>query len=363
MYGPWSYINYYQNANRPIVREIEDSYLKLDSIITYFPRITEHAIVKKTKRVIGGTPTPTWTKYGVEPSTSFATPTSDYEEGLALMRDKFQIDKALKTDKWYVLDNPVNQQIKEYIEARKFEVQYRLINNDQSNPTTGNPDAPDGFKARVTKSLYGNNPAVNFQGTADLSDSGLSATSSVRWQRDWHRMAQYMGCGDMMDGVIAIVSPQVYRQLTAVVMAGGTTGGFRIDKDALGRVVLAWRECVIVNAGYQAPVLVASTPAGGPVTATQSTPNISDAEDANGWSTGDPLYNASGAVYSSVYFVWTGEKRFCLWQQEEPWMVEERVPGTWQYYVLLDMSIGIWNVNTRALGRIYGNKTNGPTQS
>jgi len=350
--GPFGFVQYYESVNEPVVKYILDSFIEAEALFTYFPMITEGTKKKLGKRIIGLLPAPTWLPLGVEPPTPFVQDFQDYEEGCFYISDNFDMDYRFKNDKNYVMADVTEKQIEAYIKGRAFDLNYKLINNDHVN---GNAQSFVGIKWRLENStVYGNNAGVSFQASTNLATANLSVSNNIKLQRDIDQMLDRMGCGNG-DGVVAMMSPQVKRQIDAVVRTSATSGGFEITKDAFGRTVTKYKGVTFVSVGYQAPTS----------TGLQTSPIIADNQDINGYDTYDVgNYNATGAVYSTIFFVWGGEEKFAMWQDMDPVMLKEtRISGLRKGRIQFDMSQGIWNPNTRALGRIYGIATDGPTYS
>jgi len=352
--GPFSFHQYYQNVNSPIVKEIWDSFIKHESIWTRIPTETVTSQKRKTKRIIGGLPTPTSVTIGSEPPNPFVQDIEDYEEGVFLFRDNFDIDRLFLKDTNYVEADPIATQMDAYLEGRAFYLNNVLINNHHTMGPIQDQNAIVGIKYRLADQTlrYGNAASVSVQSTADLSDTGMSGAGAIKLERDIERLFDLMGVHNG-DGVLLIGSPQLLRQINAVVKTAGYQGGFKTTSDAFDREVVKFKGAEIVTSGYQAPAQ----------NGVQSTPVIDSAQDVNGWSTGDALYNPSaasgGANFTTLYAIRRGKGLFSTWQMEDPWMKKVEVAGTRKWRVMFDMTTGLWQPNTRAIGRIYGIKVNG----
>lgn len=354
--GPVSFTQYFQRINQPRVLRYWLAFIKADSVFTRLPMHTEGALVKRGKRVIDKLPNIEFHAIGQEPTNSFTTSSVDFEESLALIRGNNDIDKALLSDKNYIEADPTKIDIKLYMEARAMALNNYFFNNQHFSGPIDDPNGFIGIKYRLRDtnglngtSKYGCNPACVFQATADLSDNGLSGAGAIKITRDMDRMFHHMGAKDGT-GITIFCSPQLGWQLDAIIKTAGTAGGFKITEDAFNRSVIKYKNATICSCGLLPPQ------DGG----LQTAPIIDSSQDANGWSTGDPLFAGNGN-YSSMYFVNSGEEGFYAWQQEDPWMVKERITGTRTVRIMLDQTAGIFMQNTRALGVLYGIKCNGAT--
>ena len=348
--GPFSFIQYYQDTNEPIVKEILDQYIKAGSLFTKFPIATVPELKRKTRRVLGNLPVPTAMRIGQEPTVPFVQDVDEYEEPVYLVRDNFLMDSAWKKLRNWVESDPVDLQVRSYLQGKSFWLNNLFINNDPTS-VNGVKDAFVGIKQRLAyPQKFGLVPGFSIPGTADLSDAGLSQSGAIKFSRDIETILAHMGADDG-DGVVGIVSPQMMRSINALVKFAGTTGGFEITKDSFDRTVTKFKGMEIVSSGYQAPL----------ANGQQTTPIIDSTQDINGWSPTDSLYNPTGGnYYTSMYIIKGGKDDFSTWQVADPSMVQERVSGSRQWIAMFDAWYGLYCPNPRAMARIYGYKINGP---
>ena len=355
--GPFGFNEYLQNVNDVTVKEIWNSFIEHENVFTLFPIDTIKTQKRVTKRITGQLPPVTTVKVGQEPTNPFVVPISDYEEGVFLTRDNWDTDKILLNDTQYIQGDPTKAQIAAYIEARHFQINNYFFNNDH---VVGDINGFVGLKYRCAfPTVYGNNAGCMVQSTADLSDAGGSSTSALRFQRDVQLVLDRMG-NKSGKGIICFVNPQAIRQITYWTKGAGQAGGFTTSKDAFDRECPGYKDLIFVSVGYQAPSGANNA---------QTTPVIDSTQDCNGWSIGDIAYNSAsvgpagawqtGALFSSAYFVWGGVGKFETWQMGDPEMVRERIPGTRKYRIMFDMTVGLYQPHTHALGRLFGFKLNG----
>lgn len=343
--GPFSFAQYYQFTNEPLVKSIYDSYIACADPFTHLT-VTVYPSQKRPGKRIISLPTAQAVAVGTEPTGSVITDAADFEEGCFLYRDNLVIDEILLKDPMYVAGDPLPEQIKSYIQARTFDKTNCLFNNDH---VTGDPNKMVGLKYRLTNpTQFGTNVACQIQATADLSDAGISAAGAGKLQRDLQMLMDHMGSPTGAN-IVFFLSPQAMRQLDLLFKNGSPGLGFKIVTDSFDRSVTQFKDAKLVSCGYQAPT----------VAGVQTAPIIPSNQDVNGWYSGDPLYNPASAAYTSIFAVRTGKNQFEPWQMAAPSLRKERVTGTRQWYVMFDETIGLFQPNTRAIGRIYGVKTNG----
>lgn len=372
MTGPLGFAQYFQLTNEPWAKYILMSFIKAEAVFTRLPMDTEGTLKKIGKRVTGNLPNITTVTMGQEPANPFVVPVEDYEEGAALIRDNFDIDELEIKDKLAVGGDIVRSQLDSYIEARTFYLNWMFFNNSRIGTT--DPNGFIGIKYRLTNAAYFGlpggldltNTSTAGTTTVDLSTSGMTGASGTLMERYMQMSLDHQGIPDGTGGCF-FANPQVLRNFDQVVKGGGnsTTGtvptGFTTTKDSFDRIVRKFRNADIVSCGYNAPG------GGGYQTTvtygsdTQTTPIIDSTQDVNGWSSGDPQYNPTGAVYSSMYLVRTGVKWLSSWQVEPPTVRRVWIPGTRKWRVMFDMTAGLYHENSRAVGRIHGIKTDGAT--
>jgi len=347
--GPYSYFNYYQAINEPIVKDIVKSYIDHEAIFTRFPIETVRSLKRKSKRIIGNLPTPTPMDIGEEPPVPFVQDYEDYEEAPYLLRDNFDLDELFMMDENYVQGEPLERQIESYIEGRTFYINNCFINNSHTDGPIRERKMIVGIKYRLATTQFGNSPTASVQSTANLSDAQFSVSNAIKVERDLERLFDQMG-NHNGNGMVVMGNPQLLRQLNAVVKSAGYSGGFKTTADAFDREVIKFKGAEIVSVGYQAPA----------ANGAQNTPVIDSAQDLNGWSPGDSQYQGN-ANATTLYVVWGGRNKFSTWQMTDP-MLRKVMPisGTRKNRVMFDQTLGLWNPDIRALGRIYGIVVNGP---
>jgi hypothetical protein len=355
--GPLTFVQYFQRINQPRVATFWESFIKEDSVVTQLHMVTEGALIKRGRRVIDKLPAVTSLAIGAEPATPFTTTSQPFQETLMLTRDNNDIDRNFRMDKNYIQNNPTAIDINLYMQARvMFNNNYFFNNSKYQGPI----DDPNGFVGVRYRALdaafngnaggYGVNPQCVFQATAAINQSNWSATNAVKLERDLMRMFGHMGSVNG-DGIIIFCSPQAMWEMDSCLKIAGTSGGFKIVEDAFDRTLRKFMGAKIVTCGLLKPQ------DGGQQTA----PNISSAQDPNGWQSGDALYAPNSNSYTSLVFIRDDPKYFTCWQQEDPWMEKERITGTRKVRIMLDQTLGIFMQDSHGIGLMYGLQIDGPT--
>lgn len=354
--GPLTFVQYMQRINEPRVITFWEAFIKQKSIPTYLSIETEEALIKRGRRVIDKLPKVTALPMGAEPTTPFTTTNQPFQETLMLNRDNNDLDRLYRKDKNYIAGDPSMIDIKLYIQARNMFVNNYFFNNSTYQGPTSDPNGFIGVRYRCLDAINGNtgnygvNPAVVFQASGAINSTSRSATNAINIEQDFDRMFQHMDA-ENGEGLVAFCSPQFMWLFDALLKAASTSGGLATTKDQFERKVRKYGECEFVSCGLLPPL------DGG----LQTAPNISSGQDVNGWQAGDNLYNPTGTTYfTSVIFVSKDPNKFTCWQQEDPYMEKEQIPGTRKVRTMLDQTLGIFMQDTRGIGMLYGIQVNGP---
>jgi len=355
--GPLSFTQYMQRINEPRVTTFWESFIKQKSIPTYLSIQTEGALIKRGRRVIDKLPKVTALPIGAEPTNPFTTTSQPFQETLMLNRDNNDIDRNFRKDKNYIDNDPVMIDINLYVQARNMFVNNYFFNNSTYQGPTSDPNGFIGVRYRALDAINGNtgNYGVNsgcvFAATGKINQSNWSSTNAIAIERDFDRMFQHMDA-ENGEGLVAFCSPQFMWLFDAILKSASTSGGLKITVDAFDRKIRKYGECELVSCGLLPPL------DGG----LQTAPNLSSAQDINGWQAGDNLFVQNGSnYYTSVVFISKNPKKFTCWQQEDPWMERERITGTRKMRTMLDQTLGIFMEDTRGMGMLYGIQIDGPT--
>ena len=331
-----SLIEWYQTSNEPLIKEITYSMIEAGNVFQDIPLITNPSIVANGSRVLGGLPAPNWSPLNTEPVAVKGKPTP-FQEQLWIIRDSIDVDHFIYQDRNQI-QNPFDFQCDVYLKGLSYDLNDKFINN---NHETGNPNAFVGIRARLDDpETYGTNAAckINANGT-DVSDTGISPQSANVLIRQIQQLLDEMGSPDGSNTVL-YMNDDLLRRIEQGIREMGSGGGFDMNRDNFDRRVLQYKNAKVRSVGRKAPLQ----------DGTQSTYIISSTETANGSAD-------TGATYTSLYAVRYGKNSFSGWQFEplKP-SGPEKLPNGVTYRLVFDWAVGLWQPNTRAVGRLFGIK-------
>jgi hypothetical protein len=354
--GPLTFVQYMQRINQPKVQTFWKSFIQQKSIVTYLGMQTEGALIKRGRRVIDKLPAVTALPIGAEPTNPFTTTSLPFEETLMLVRGNNDIDRNFRTDKNYIEADPTMIDVNLYQQARVMFTNNYFFNNSTYQGPASDPNGFIGVRYRALDAInggqggYGVCPDTVFQSTAKINQSNWSATNAITLEWEFEQMFEHMDSEDG-EGLVCFASPQAMRSMNACLKAAGTSGGFTITQDGFQRQIKKFMKCDIVSCGLQTPQDGGS----------QKVPNLSSAQDPNGWQAGDVLYSPNANNYTSLVFIHKDPTYFTCWQQEDPWMEKERISGTRKIRIMLDQTLGIFMPKSRGIGLLYGLQIDGPS--
>ncbi len=328
-----SLVDWYQTSNDPLVKEITFSMIEAGNVFQDIPLITNATIVANGSRVLGGLPAPHWTPLNSDPSAvkGKATP---FQEQLWVIRDTIDIDHFIYKDKNQI-QNPFDVQVDMYLKGLSYDLNDKFINNQH---VTGDKNAFVGVRARLDDpAQFGTNVACKIDaGGTDLSDGGITGTSANVFIRQLQSVLDEMGSPDGTN-VVVYMNDDLLRRVEQGIRELGAGGGFDMTKDNFDRRVLQYKNAKIRNVGRKAPL----------ADGTQSQYIISSTETADGSAD-------TGGTFTSLYAVKYGRNSFAGWQFEplKPSGPEKLNNGV-TYRLVFDWGVGLWQPNTRAVGRLY----------
>jgi hypothetical protein len=331
-----SLVDWYQSSNEPLVKEIAFSMIEAGNIFQDIPLITNATLLANGSRVIGGLPAPHWTPINGEPSAVKGKPVS-FQEQLWVIRDSIDMDHFIFKDKNQI-GNPFDVQVDMYLKGLSYDLNDKFINNEH---ITGDKNAFVGIRARLDDpEQFGTNPACKIDaGGTDLSDDGLTGSTANVLIRQLQSLLDEMGSPDGTN-VVIYMNDDLLRRVEQGIRELGAGGGFDLTRDNFDRRVLQYKNAKIRNVGRKSPS----------ADGTQSTHIITSTEPANGLSD-------TGGSYTSLYAVKYGKNSFAGWQFEplKPSGPEKLNNGV-TYRIVFDWGVGLWQPNSRAVGRLYGIK-------
>jgi hypothetical protein len=361
--GPYLFQAYYQSVKPKSAKRVWWALVKSENIFTHLPMVSEGSLLKVGQRVIDNLPTTETMEVGQEPTDNFWQPTVRFQEGVAIWRKNFDIDEVLTEDSDRIPGmDPVKFNSKAYLARLSYDIDNYFFNNNRVGGTINDPNGFIGIKYRLADtsgpngtSKFGCNPACNFASHASLLLATLSSANAILLWFDIDRMLAHM---DVKDGenVVMFAPPSAMWAIDALAKTATPAGGFEITKDVFGRTLRKYRNLEIRSCGVLAPQV------GG----LQTAPIIDTSQDINGWSAGDFQYTASANFYTSFFFIKRGSGEgegggLTAWQKRDPQARYERITGTRQWRWMHDQTTGLFYEDTRAMGRLYGIRVDGPS--
>jgi hypothetical protein len=332
-------------SNDPLIQKLTFSLHQTGNILQDIPFTTKSSLKMRGSRFTGlnGTlPTIGWRRLNEAPSATKGRPTP-YEEQAMIMSNVIQIDAQLINDDMTIGD-PLQNEINAYMEALKYEVNYRFLLNDPTDPTNGDVDAWAGIKYRLDNPSLYNIPTemkvigIEGAGTGSpiVATASMTATNANDFIASIQTALDYMGAPDG-EGVVMYTNDLVKRRLERAIRIMGAGAGFDITKDAFDRPVESYKAMKIRDIGRRAD---------------QVTRILGDETLTGGtW--------ATGSKYASLYFVRYGAGLFEGWQKQplKPQFLGLDPTNGTQYNVLIDWACGLWQPNNRSIARIQSIQT------
>lgn len=324
---------YAMMSNDPLTQRVTMSLLDQDSVLNDIPLITNPVMKAKGVRFKGDIlPTVNWAKVNEEPPVVNAVP-QDYEEQVYLIRNAIDTDNLLVEDRNQIVD-PRAVRLEAYLKSVRLDFTDKFINN---NHLTGDADAIVGLRARLDNpALYGCESELKINGGGvDLTQNAMTAATANNFLELVDQLLSYMDA-PTGDGVVIYMNDTLKRRFARAIRTLGAGSGFDTQRDAFDRTVDRYKNAVIRDAGRKKD---------------QSTRVITSTEDSAG---------VDGAsTYTSLYAVRYGETYMSGWQFMP---LEQSVRNlglinngvTWR--TVVDYAVGLFQVHTRAVGRIYGIK-------
>ncbi len=317
-----------QQSNEPLIQSIAYSLLEPDSVLNDLAFVTKPTMKVNGSRVVGGLPTMGWRK--INEATGVINGTAQtFSEQVYIGSNAIDIDRIIMMDE-NAVGNPAAQQVKMALKAWSYDINDKFFNN---NHASGDADAFVGIRQRLDDTTtWGTNSACKIScGAVDLSDAGITAATANTFIRYIENVLDEIGAPEG-DGCVIYMNRNLRRRLGNAVRLMGAGGGFDMTTDAFGRRVMTFRNAVIRTVGVKAD---------------QTTEIITNTESTTGAN--------SNSVYTSFYIVRYGEEVFNGWQMT-PLAVQNiglRPDEPTIFRTFLEWPIGLYQTNTRALGRGY----------
>jgi hypothetical protein len=325
-------------SNDPLVKEITKSLHQTWNAIKDIPFFTSPSLKQVGVRYLNGNiPTPNWTGINTEPAAVRGKPKS-YEEAMYLVRNKITVDHVLLDQPNNIID-PVDAQIKMFLEGFAYDFNDKYINNDPTSTVIGNSsDCFPGLKYRLDNfNAYDIPGEMSITSTADISTANLFAAASAttgaaaanRLIADFQYVLDNMNSPDG-DGIVAYMSEQTKRQVEMAIRVMGIGAGFDITQDSYDRPVEKYKNVTIRVVGRKSDGV---------------TPVIPNNQTITGITAG---------TATQIYFVRYGSGYVQGWQSGpfKPTYLGLSKENGIMHNVLFDWGAGLWIPHVRALGRL-----------
>lgn len=315
-------------SNDPLVKEITMSLHQTWNAIKDIPFYTSPSLrqvgVRYTNEA-GTIPTPTWSSINGEPNAVKGKPKS-YEEQMYLIRNKITVDCRLLDQPNNIID-PVEAQIKIFMEGFAYDFNDKFINNDPTSAASGNsPDCFPGLKYRLEHRADYDIPTDCLLAPASTVAS-LDTTASYSPAEANGALSAMQELFDNLNapdgsGVVLYMNEDTKRRFESVIRLLGAGTGFNTDNDAFDRSVDSYKGAKIRTVGRKldgtTPVITAPT-------------NFAD-----------------------IYAVRYGTGYVQGWQSGpfKPEYLGKSKENGIMHNVLFDWGMGLWMPNTRSIARL-----------
>lgn len=327
--APVTLSQYMLMSNDPLVRVVTYSLIKDGMVLQDIPIATNPTLVANGMRFVGNLPSVNWVPLNQDPTNVSGTP-QPYQEQAYILRETIDIDKFMQMDQNQIAD-PRTVQSQAALKAIAYDFNDKFINNDH---ITGNLNAFVGLKYRINNgATYGVNATglIDAGGaTADMSSAGMTATTVNAFLELLDQALWAIDAANGDPNVVIYMNDVLLRRFRRGLRLLGTSGGLDVTQDQFQRTIETYKGCQLRDIGYKAD---------------QATRIITTTETAAG---------ASGSsTFTSLYAVNYNEGYMMGWQME-PLVPEDlgKVLGV-TYRTLIDWAVGLVNVSTRSVCRIF----------
>lgn len=323
----------------PLQQRLAYSLYAEGSMLQDIPLVTRDGMMRMdfTRYGAGDLPSVNWRKLNEEP-TVVKSKAKQYSEDAYIMSAKFTVeDRLLRMPNQ--IQSPLTTQMDAWMRSKTREFNYRFINNDPNNTTSGDEDAFKGLRYRLDNPTEFGIPSemkINAGGVVIVPGSVTAATANS-FLVYVDQMLDLIGAPDG-NNVVLYMDGEVKRAFAAAVRILGEGAGFRSTEDAFGRRIEMFRNAKVRDAGRKID---------------DSTPVILPYETAAG------ADGVSGTdLYSSIYAVKYGEGKFSGWQTEalKPKDLGLSTENGILRNVVVDWGVGLWQEDARSIARLYNIK-------
>lgn len=329
-------VDYQQAANDPLTKEVVLCMLKAAPLYERMKVAISPSFTYKGNRITDALPDPTGTQLNSAP-TVVKTNTRPFTEELFLKEFQYQLHDLYRREK-NAIEDPMNIQAKGAIQGHVFRCNDALINNVH---TTGDANWVVGVRGRLDDpTTYGTNASDCKRdaggASADMSASATSATFG-EFTKQVDRLLEETNATEDGDTVI-IVGSTLYHNWNSISRRFSGSGGFSTATDQLGRQITKYGNVPVMRAGRKTP--------------TGTWPALSQAQVITDTETAAGVDGASN--FSSLYVIRFGDMGFKGWsfgrlETGKP----EKLSGTNVWQVTMSDTLGVYQTDTRALGRLF----------
>lgn len=315
-------------SNDPLVKEITMSLHQTWNAIKDIPFYTSPSLrqvgVRYTNEA-GTIPMPTWSAINGEPNSVKGKPKS-YEEQMYLIRNKITIDSRLLEQPNNIID-PVEAQIKIFMEGFAYDFNDKFINNDPSSSIgTNSADCFAGLKYRLENRAAFDIPLDCLIQPANTVAS-LNTTGTFNSQVANGTISALQELFDNLnapdgDGIVCYMNEETKRRFEFIIRQLGAGTGFETTRDAFDRSVDTYKNAKIRTVGRKVDGL---------------TPVITAAANTN-----------------DIYAVRYGTGYVQGWQSGpfKPEYLGKSKENGIMHNVLFDWGMGLWMPNVRSIARL-----------
>jgi hypothetical protein len=326
--GTITLADYAQMSNAPLIQAVTFSLIENGSVIQDVPLISKKSFTINGVRFDGSSmPTVNWVPLNTEPTTTKATPVP-YSDQVFLLRNTIDVDKYLVEEENRIVD-PRAVQVDAYLKSLTYDMNFKFFNN---NHVSGDANAPTGIRYRIDNgSTFGVRSENKIDGGGvDLRKANATQATANSFLEFLDLLLWSVDAPDG-DGVILYMNDVMKRRLNFILRLLGTSGGLSTAQDQFNRTISMYKGAVIRDPGLKVD---------------QSTKIITTTEDTSG--------NDASSTYTSIYAVNYSSNHMMGWQFGPPNVQDLGLINNGVIYrTLIDWAVGITNVSTRSMGRLY----------
>jgi len=323
-----------QMSNVPLIQNVIYNLGMHSPLLSTMDFVLGKEIRKDIARYDGvNAPTPAWVKIG-DPVGEFNGKFERASASMYHLRGKITLDKV-EIENPQAIGDPVNTQIKMYLNALSRTFNSTLINNDN---ISGNVDAFDGFRGRMNKRTDYLIPAeLRVDSALDLRPTAVTAASAATIFRQLDEMIEIVTNSGDFGSCMLFMNDKVKAALNQAARVAGTGGGFTTTMDAQDRQVETFRGLRIINPGLNYPLRSMSR-------------IMTNTETAAGTL-------SVGGTFSSIFVARFAEDGIVPWMRHSMDEAIVHIPKEandgYNDVIALDIGLSMINTSSTALGQLF----------